>query len=672
MGVDGEGAGTDRRGRQRYMYLRAGSHELYTGTHLTTAQCLEFLCNLSAEPILVGFSFGYDVTMILRDLTEPETVHPDRASGRLARLFDDKPIGSGQSRYTYWNGYGIDYLPRNYLRVCRFRRIVVENPATGLPMPKMEQVPGSTRTVWEVFGFFQTSFLKAIDNFGIGAAYREVIAEHKANRASFTRITPGIRDYCGLECLLLAALMERLRVACHAAGIRPAQWAGAGKLAAYLHRAHKTITAAALTAQLEQQKGTVDAALLLQAAQAAYYGGRFEITRVGQLPACWEYDINSAYPNALRSLPCLLHGTWQKAPPLWLRNAPAGALFVADVHFIHPDGRPLYGLPVRGKQGFLSWPREGNGTYWSPELRSAERLGAKLTYQSGWRYVSHCSCRPFDWVDALYAERKRLGRGTAGYPIKLGLNSLYGKLAQRIGNPQYGNFIWAGLVTAFTRAQLNDAIALDPDAIAMLATDAVVSLRPLPLPTGDDLGQWEAQPHERLFIVQPGLYWSGRRKGDKRKTRGGPVSVFARHMHRFEKVWASWCDAHYLMDVVGYPVPVAGKPGRFRRAGMPGVRISLTLFLGLRLAHAQGKPREAGTWYREPRTYSFDWGRKRDMLHVSWDDALCVKTRPLPGGPAVFSVPHGKNQQAVADADALRAKLDEQRDPVNISPPGRD
>lgn len=670
LGVDGEGAGTDRRGRQKYLYMRAGAYECWNrGKRLTTRQCLEFILNLPAEPILVGFSFGYDVSMILCDLTEPDRDYPGRPADRLKWIFADKAQGPGHSRYTYWNDYGLEYLPRNYLRVCRIRRWVELNDK-GEPEPRVERIEGTTRTIWEVFGLFQCSFLKAIDNFGIGQEHREVIAANKKNRANFTRITQGIKDYCGLETIMLAALMERLRAACHASGIKPAQWSGAGKLAAYLHLKHKTITAEALRGRLELKHGLVDAADLLDHANRAYYGGRFETTRVGEVGPCYEYDINSAYPSALRSLPCLQHGTWQKVTPLWLANAPPGALFCADVHFIHPKTNALCGLPVRGKEGFLAWPIEGNGTYWSTELRSAERLGARLTYKAGWRYVSHCTCRPFEWVDELYQARKALGKGTAGYPIKLGLNSLYGKLAQRIGNPRYGNFLWAGLITAHCRAMLNDAIRQAPDDIVMLATDALISKSRLALPEGTELGEWEAQRHDRLFIVQPGLYWSGHRKKDKRKTRGGPVSVFARHMHRFEKLWAKWCADHYR----GHRQ--ASRHGRaisaMRRAEAPELRLKLHLFLGLRLAYAQGKPEQAGTWYDERRAYSFEWGRKRAMVRILWETPLCIRTYPRLGGPHVVSVPHGKNLEAVRDFEALRARLDEQPDHVVMTPPGRE
>lgn len=67
-GCDGEGCGKDELGRQLYMLFRMGERELFTGHHLRTEELLNFICDHPANEILVGFAFGYDVTMILRDL----------------------------------------------------------------------------------------------------------------------------------------------------------------------------------------------------------------------------------------------------------------------------------------------------------------------------------------------------------------------------------------------------------------------------------------------------------------------------------------------------------------------------------------------------------------------------------------------------------------------------
>lgn len=629
MGVDGEGIQPRRPNTpQPYMLLRAGPYELYTGHRLTTFDCLDFLCNAPPDPLLVGFSFGYDASQILRDLP-PE---------RLAHLFADKPIGEGRSRYTYFGGFGIEYLPKNYLRVCRLRRSRVQMP-DGRWQTHVTRVPDSARTVYETFGFFQMSFLKALQAFGIGSAHWRMIERNKEGRADFRRITREIRQYNSLECDLLADLMERFREQCYAVTLRPRTWNGAGKLAAAEHTSHRTITAAELAGLIPPD--------LERLASSAYYGGRFEVTRTGDVPGpVWEYDIGSAYPSAMRSLPCLLHGRWQQ----FVGKPPPRSLHLAYVSFTHPKTASLCGLPIRQDDGRLFWPREGQGVYWSTELNAARKLGARIRVTAGWSYERRCDCKPFTWIEGRYRQRQALGKNERGYPIKLALNSLYGKLAQRIGNPRWANLIWAGLITAHTRAQLMLAASQAPASVVMFATDALFSQTPLSLPLGEGLGQWEASEHPQLHIVQPGLYWGAKRP----KTRGIPQSIFTHHTKRFENDWRVWCAS--LRDQTGPPI----------------VGLELPTFTGLRLAHARGKPETACVWTSGEaawREYSYDWTRKRDPVPV-WETPTCARTMPAAGAPDLVSVAHADNQ-AWSTLDEERQRFDDQPDHVDMSPPSR-
>jgi hypothetical protein len=630
MGIDGEGYGANRQGQQHYALLSAsgGMRPLYKrGRHLTTLECLDWLCGLPGgrpdSPLLVGFSFGYDATQILRDLP----------SERLIRLFEDKEGGEGKSRYTWFGPYAIEYLPKNYLRVARTKIVDRINPVTGERYTTRQRVENSARTIYETFGFFQQSFLSALKSFEIGAEHWDLIERNKNLRSEFSSITPEVKEYCRVECELLASLMEEFRRVCHAAGIFPRTWNGAGKLSAYLHSKFETITAAALETLVPPE--------VRQLAADAYYGGRFEVTRIGEVPGpVHEADIGSAYPSAMRGLPCLLHGQWRQ---FW-GKPPSRSLHVAYVAFRHPRTAPICGLPIRQKDGRLFWPRQGQGVYWSMELRSARKLGAAIRYTMGWAYERRCECHVFDWVDDLFRQRRALGKDKRGYPLKLGLNSLYGKLAQRVGTPKWGNFIWAGLITAHTRAVLNAAASQSPSDVIMFATDAIFSKVRLDLPYGDGLGQWEAKAHERLFIVQPGIYFGASRP----KTRGVPSSLFAEHIPTFERDWRAW--ATLFKDMTGPPV----------------VAIPVKLFTGLRLAHARGKPETAGKWTNDDREYSFDWSRKRGRDPI-WETPLCVLTKPAAGAPDLVSVPHPENA-AWSLLNADRMEFEEQPDHVDMSP----
>jgi DNA polymerase type B, organellar and viral len=631
MGCDGEGSGTDRLGRQHFYNLRIGERELFTGQPLTTVECLEHICNAPRNAILVGFAFGYDTTMILRDLS-PE---------RLAHVLATKDMSQPGSKYTWWHDYGIEYLPKQYLKVCR-----IATDAKG----KTRTVAGSGRTIWETVGFFQSSFLRALQSYDIGYQHWPMIEANKEARDDFDARTDEVRYYNKIECELLAELMEQFRENCHLANIRPRTWNGAGKLAKAMHADHHTIERKTLEGLIPDD--------VRQFCRKAYYGGRFEITRTGPVMGpIYEYDIRSAYPSAMNKLPCLEHGEW--VPMKKYYKPKPGELYCAEVGFNHYEhGQEsisrLCGLPVRDRHGHISWPIQASGIYWSPELESAKALGCKYSIRGGYRYVKHCDCSVFDWVNDVYRIRLALGKGARGLPLKFGINSLYGTLAQRIGNPRWGNFIWAGLITALTRAKLNDAIAQAPKDIIMVATDGIYSKVPLALPLSTDLGDWEAATHDRMFIVQPGLYWGP----PKPKTRGIPFKFFEDKTELFEQAWRDYLE---IARSATRPVALEAQT----------VSITIKQFIGLKLAQSRNKPETAGKWIKPKRVISFDWSRKR-LGEVAWDGDAAL-TYPLPGGHDKVSMTYSQVKESDRDGwDQIKTENDEQPDYLDVGTPWKD
>lgn len=620
-----------------------GERELYTGARLKTDELLGFICDHPKNDILVGFAFGYDVTMILRDLPNEQK----------AKLFAPKEFGPGHSPFIWYGDYDIDYLPRQYIRVRKVRRI--RDPETGTV--KRVGVPGSLRTIYETFGFFQKSFLKVCEEFDCGTeAERKIIAKSKERRGDDEwAIDQTERDYCALECVMLAELMTKLRDYCEAAGIVPRSWNGAGKLAKALLAKHDAPRSAKINEWVPQE--------VRDLANMAYYGGRFEITRTGLIcEEVHESDIASAYPDGMRRLPCLEHGQWRKAKVADLKRT--GDLFVAVVTFSKgledygngPGIGQLGALPIRSKEGHLYWPLRGGGVYWSPEIRSAERRGFNVKYKAGWTYHTDCKCQPFDWIEPLFDYRKSIGKSGPGYPIKLGINSLYGAQAQRIGQGQYANMVYAGLTTAITRARLNDAIGLAPDKIVMIATDGIYSLEKLDLKEGDRLGDWEHERLDGMMIVQPGLYWDPSRR--KRKSRGLSGRFFEEpgRTEGFENAWSDYLAANNSgLHDLAFPVVSVPVPG----------------FIGLKLAHARNKPELAGTWVADTRGISFDYRNKRVGHSIN---AGHVVTGIKPGHPGLVSLPH-RDFLAAGGAEpweAARLMLEEQPDYVDLGPPWKD
>jgi DNA polymerase type B, organellar and viral len=614
IAVDGEGGGAKEYRQQNYLLMCArgvSDHEtpyvlFDNNKRLTTKECLDFILALPRQALLVGFFFDYDVTQILRDLPV----------NRLARLLSEIPQGMGLSPFTEWGDYILQYVPKQFLRV-------------GL-----KGVKGSVRTINETGGFFQKAFAKVIADWEV--ADEETIAEIeecKKLRPDFTVVDEKIHKYCLKECELLAAVMEKLRTRFEKGtsevrekfpqygelSLVPNSWRGAGYVAGKILQSSKTPK----TKDLPTLPGKLGNMMI-----EAYYGGHFEISRTGLIDQpIYEYDINSAYPSAMPLLPCPEHTQWKR-----VYKPSASSLYVADITFEHPVTNTWGALPFRDKKGHLYWPLRGSGVYWSPEIEAARKLHqATIRYNEIWQAKKCCHCQPFSWVEPLYDYRKSLGRGMQGYPIKLGLNAMYGKLAQRKGGRTYYNLIHAGLITAMTRAKLLEAVAHDPEAVVMLATDGVYSTRELPLPIGDTLGTWEQKEHPNgIFIVQPGLYWfpDSPTFDSSHKTRGIPKSVIQENSNAFADAWVKYrehCGKTF------FTVLDEGVPANFN------VPVYLNTFTGIKLALSRGKPLTAGCWNKNKKDMSFNWTLKRDI--GQWNGNHVI-TRPIVGNVEARSEPY--------------------------------
>jgi hypothetical protein len=382
----------------------------------------------------------------------------------------------------------------------------------------------------------------------------------------------------------------------------------------------------------------------------AYYGGRFSVRRIGFIPGpVYENDKKSAYPAGMRQMPCPLHTRWKHSRR---RRLPEdGELYLAKVTFTHPADSLWCGFPFRRKGGLL-WPLYGTGWYWSPVIEaSREHLHAEILHvHDVWIAQRCCDCPPpYEWIRELYAERQRLGSSTKGYPLKLALNSLYGKRAQRSGRGPYHDVVEAGLITAITQAEIIAAVGQDPEAVVMIATDAIFSTRPLKLDFGKGLGQWEEKPWPDLFIAQPGVYFSPIKlqSGDTAadavkavKSRGVKRSVIGEAAPRFMRNFEEW------IELLRRPGALDDLLVKVRQ--IPSVPVTVHIFYGNRLALHRGKPWLAGQWRDETRHETFEWDTKRDRMRVLLND------RSLTTFPRMLASPFDESEgYKPADFDKL-------------------
>lgn len=501
VAVDGEGW-TDETGLHLYTLLGASDGTYVTNPDgLSTVQCADYLLDLAARhpgAVLVGFSFGYDSNMILNGLTWAQAV----------RLHER---GKVWVRTSPRDAYRFEYRPGKWLRISSYRWA---NDAWKRTR---------SATVYDVFGFFQSSFVHAMRDMGVidptSPEYAELV-EMKQKRGTFTDSElERIRAYNQLECDLLVRAMTRLRDGMLAVGIAPSHWYGAGAIATALLRRHGA------RAHTDCQPSP-DAT---PAVMAAYFGGRIDVHQLGTFAPAWTHDLRSAYPAALASLPSLQGGTWRHVPGR--RFGTLHNVTVWRVRWKVPPDAPFGPLPFRTESRTVIFPLRGHGWYWQPEVMAAiDTFGpSAIRVVEGWTCDGiDPNSRPFAWVAELYHERDRLkaeGRDAEQKALKLGLNSLYGKMAQGVGyhaerRPPFQNYVYAGLITAITRARLLRAAMSDPDAVISFATDGISATRPLAVDVGRDLGQWEREQYDSMFICQPGFYWLTRDGVETVRTRG--------------------------------------------------------------------------------------------------------------------------------------------------------
>jgi len=575
VGVDGEGLCHCPRGESgevealeqvcdhAYVLLSVGAHSLaacrqhgpyrFTGDDASCPTCgrynprelstLEVFDHLwqcfeaQLEAAFVGYYLGYDIghwfkglpAEIAEALYNPERPRPHA----LNRNPKPEPV--------VWEGWEFDILNGRRLRLHR--------------QGALYRSGGKWRKRWlyvcDVGSFFQSSFEKAIDPAEwtaeaiaeVVTSDEQTIIEHgKRHLRGVARLTDELVIYNRTENAVLSRLMSVFNRGLVDMGIRlmRTQWFGPGQAAQHWLNSVNCPTGDRVREITDPE--------VVDACRRSYFGGWFETPAHGHIgfrrvgdpdhPPTFDADIHSAYPSIIAGLPCLEHGQWtftEGAPPRGLRRR-KGAL-----HMVHAEvwGRDeiVGAMPHRTPEGHVLRPHHTRGCYWLHEIDASRAAGliSRTRIAWCWSYVpdGNCPCaHPVAKIAELYLERIRVGKKTPlGRALKLVYNSVYGKFAQSIGNPKYGNSIYASLITAGCRVKILEAIASHPHGtrdLVMVATDGIVfRTRHTALhETHHDLGTWEQLERRGLTVMRPGVYWDDVTRAEpeslKLKSRGIP------------------------------------------------------------------------------------------------------------------------------------------------------
>lgn len=235
----------------------------------------------------------------------------------------------------------------------------------------------------------------------------------------------------------------------------------------------------------------------------------------------WKYDINSAYPEAMRRLPNFKRGTWVR------EDVPEASVGFASCRVRSRLETPPFLSAWFAKT--LYYPDYDSWTHCYlalSELRLLRRV-ADVDIEYAYSFLPD-SRNDYPWrrvIDRLL-ERKKASKGDpAAYLVaKETVNSCYGNLVEtierddRIVPGRLFNAAAGAFVTAECRVQVAEAVLQRPRDIIAVATDSVASTRPLRLEEGEALGQWKVEAEgETGTFIQPGIYQIA---GERSHTRG--------------------------------------------------------------------------------------------------------------------------------------------------------
>lgn len=472
VAYDGEGWGT------KYTLLANSLGEYIANPDgLSTSECLEFLAGRYEERVKrVFFSFGYDVNHIVKDFSDEQ----------LELLL--------RGNVVKYQGYTVHYIPGKILSV-------------------------NGHKYYDVFSFFATSFIRVVELMLGRERVTESLRKGKESRGTFEEWNlDDIIKYNAEELDLLVEIMDRLKTAFDDIDVYLTEWYGPGAVAKYWFKTH------GIKPDERHSPGSI------AALNSAYYGGRFEQPTLGYVKNVYEYDLHSAYPSVMAKMPYFR--SFKRVRKGQFIDDPHSIWYISfdlrsDQRKVE-DPASFMPLPVRDHEGRICFPMVGKGWYWYPEVKVMLDFfpDANVIFHDG--YIAETEGQPFAWVKDLYDYRRELkAQGNlAQYAIKVGLNSLYGKTAQRVGNNRFFSLAWAGYITALTRARLARAgYENGSHHVLGFATDALFTDSEFKkLTISEELGDWGEERFASATFFQSGVYRTEKLDGTiDDRYRGSPL-----------------------------------------------------------------------------------------------------------------------------------------------------
>ncbi len=539
------------------------------------------------------------------------------------------------------SGYGMSATPH--------RRIWLEHRPHGDRYDNRRQID-----IHDIGRSFTGGLEKVIDSWNpeLTPEQREVIAwGKKARKTQFEGATPAqLTAYSEAECVATARISRMLVEALKRVHIpiKMAKLYGSGSVATQALKHYGVPKAEELAVCTRSMPGGSTGSMTIDdIGRYTYFGGKIEAPVVGRV--CGEVDtvdIRSAYPAAATHIPDMRPGSGE-----W--HVHRGDL-AADA--VSPDtlgyvlaswdvsSMPSSTMPFQVRSKSLSvFGVKAMHKLWVtlPEYIAAKEHYGDLVFahSATWWVENESAERPFEWLEELYNARLQMKvemalleeQGQEGsnrwmqlnceqQAVKLVINSVYGKLAQRDPKPSpWTYFHHASFITGMTRATVNRESWLreaQGGRVLYQHTDSVRSMGGNPVDGGERLGTWEYEKTANdVFIAQPGLLLA--LGGGKSATRGVQLQQFDNAVRGYTDEQGVYHPGFVeTQDLTAHPT--TWKPLEVKRIMM----------FSRRLARHLGRPEIAGAFLPYDQAIQFNTG-KRDVTSAV----------PLPGEAGAWVVP---------------------------------
>lgn len=357
-----------------------------------------------------------------------------------------------------------------------------------------------------------------------------------------------IIEYCVQDSKLAAALMDRTIAAFETLGVPfPDRPFSKGSVSKAILEANGCMDAT------QERYNRLDKSAWRGLWNKAFQGGVFLIRIAGHAEGCYQLDINSAYPAALRQFPSL------EDAEIVGPNDPRFAQCFFRFYRIRAPATPR--LPLKERRSLrkiYGWdPTPRVFVVTQPDLDALDAYGDRYTVEEavGIWTPPDATC-PFAWLNETFRQKdeakKTYGGDSVEYlNIKIVANGVYGCVAQRRPRPsRFTNLIYASYTTALCRKELwlrALRVEREGDKILQYATDGLLvedrtegRHRGTARSEGTrDLGGWSFEDSPPVTIFETGVYVVHTAPKPKLKRRGFPDLDYDTLKATGESIWTS-------------------------------------------------------------------------------------------------------------------------------------